>query len=364
MNDDSHDQISRLLDVDDSNLGGVKLQKMAKRMRGNKPPPLTADPIARLRELVMQHRRLGKLRVANGNMAGDKKIHKGPLAGQIRKSPLAADDQGVVKELNKIFGKTQDKLKSEMHKELRRVPVYEKWLKNVAGVGPILAAYLLSQVNIELPASAPGGTTGKPSNLIRFCGNAVIDGKRDSLQRGEKAHYAAELRCQLFVWYGGLVRGKGVGPKSDKYLDVAANYANRMRHSERVNLTKNTITRFDSKALMTYRDPTGAGKDMPVSAKNFVLQTGRRKAVDVFLEDLYIVWRSLEGLPVWAGYYAEKLGYRHGGGKIDVSKEGPQMLTFEEALALVGDCSSRKVKEAPCVKLSPTDPDLDDETDD
>lgn len=73
-----------------------------------------------------------------------------------------------------------------------------------------------------------------------------------------------------------------------------------------------------------------------VSARGFAHSYGWHKAADVFLEDLYTVWRAIEGLPVWPAFYAAKLsGYKHASGKICV--DAPTMLTLEEALELVGD---------------------------
>ena len=60
---------------------------------------------------------------------------------------------------------------------------------------------------------------------------------------------------------------------------------------------------------------------------------GWHKAADVFLEDLYIVWRAMEGLDIWPSYYAAKLGYMHGG---KISVNAPTRMTVEDALAVVG----------------------------
>jgi hypothetical protein len=60
---------------------------------------------------------------------------------------------------------------------------------------------------------------------------------------------------------------------------------------------------------------------------------GWHKAADILIEDLYIVWRTLAGMPVWPSYYAAKLGYEHGG---KISVNAPKMLSLDEAKALVG----------------------------
>jgi hypothetical protein len=72
---------------------------------------------------------------------------------------------------------------------------------------------------------------------------------------------------------------------------------------------------------------------------------GWHKAADILLEDLYVVWRALEALPVWPSYYAAKLGYEHGGAPVDkvegyFKNAAPKMLTVEDAKRLVGISSS------------------------
>lgn len=82
---------------------------------------------------------------------------------------------------------------------------------------------------------------------------------------------------------------------------------------------------------------------------------GRRKATDLLLEDLYIVWRTLAGLPVWPDLYSVRRGVYHGG-KPCVN-EG-RVLTLDEAFDIIGDLSPRAAS-AP----DPEPEALDDEED-
>jgi len=95
-----------------------------------------------------------------------------------------------------------------------------------------------------------------------------------------------------------------------------------MIHSARYIADTNKLIEFGS-------DKTRSG------AKGVIDSTGWHKSADVFLTDLYMVWRALEGLPVWCPYVAEKLGYWHAS---DIPAwTGGRTMSVEEAMILVGD---------------------------
>jgi hypothetical protein len=60
---------------------------------------------------------------------------------------------------------------------------------------------------------------------------------------------------------------------------------------------------------------------------------GRRKATDLFLWDLYVMWRTLEGLDIRADKYSAVRGRYHNGQE---ANEQRYQLTLDEARAMVG----------------------------
>jgi len=213
------------------------------------------------------------------------------------------------------------KLESEMHREMRRIPIYERWLKNVFGVGPITAAYILSYVDIE--------KSTYPSSLKKYCGFGVSsNGKRMDAccpEAKDGTIGRMDLRVIITLMLNGIriACGKtdettGARRKPNKYVKIWDDYKAR----------------------------AAASGELEAKGKGYVDAKGRRKAADVFIEDLYTVWRSLEGLPVWPAWYAAKCGYSHGG-KIftpgataddSLRAQGfnvPRHMTFDEALALI-----------------------------
>ncbi len=278
--------------------------------------PACDNPMDELRRLVRQHKALVKASVAIGNMTSNRTNH---VTGDAILCRLPVDAQVEGELLVKTYKKKANALASAMLKELRKIPIYRDWLSRVfIAKGPIMSAYLVAEINIHLAV--------KPSNLRRFCGLAVINGTLERRTKGAKNAYSSEMRMRLFQLFNTLWKGRRHSP-DNKYLAIWDQYRSRIENSERV-----TDRGVDKLGDWTGKLVNGRGKT--VSARGFAHSYGWHKAADVFLEDLYTVWRSIEGLPVWPSYYAAKLGYAHGG---TISVNAPKMLTLPEALELVGD---------------------------
>lgn len=306
----------------------TKLTKM-KRQAATPQVPSSDDPAIELKRLVREHRALTRRSVAIAAMVSDKVARKdiparGLKKGDAIKSDVPEDARQEALLLSEAFSDKASGLESAMKRELKKIPVYQHFLSRVWGLGPVVASYLVAEVDIRKAV--------KPSNLRRFAGMAVIEGSLERRKAGEKSKYNADLRMRLFQMFTAMRRnaGKEDAPTvSTKYLKIWTDYKFRMLHSARV---------VDGK--IQKQDPKGS----TVSAKGFANSTGWHKAADVFLTDLYLIWRALEGLPAWCPYVAEKLGYWHGG---DIPAwSGGRMLTLEEALTLVGEVGAEKVATA------------------
>jgi hypothetical protein len=287
--------------------------------------PSSDDPYVELRRLTKQHKAWTRKAVAIGHMSSDRKNLE---TGETIKCDLPDDVRAQMTLVVEALGRQTDKLESDMKRALKVVPIYQHFLSHVFGVGVVTASYLASEIDIHKAT--------KPSNLRRFCGLAVIGGRlerRDGAPKclGGTGTYNQELRTRLFQAFSAMWKKKGTN--TSKYLDIWRNYLHRMEQSERV-FNRGT----DKEGGWTGSIENGQGKT--VSARGFAFSTGWHKAADVLIEDLYIVWRALEGLPVWPDYYAAKVkGYEHGG-KICVDK--PMNLSLEEALEMVGYVGKRE----------------------
>lgn len=309
------DDVARALGTD------VLVGPMAKRTRKKKvdEPAAKTDPREELKRLVKEHKALTQKAKAFEASVSDKTVRTGDRAGEKIPNAVPEDARVEVLAVVESFRKRADLLESKMTKVLREVPIYKLFLSRVFGVGAVVAAYLVAEIDITRAV--------KISNLRRYCGLAVIDGRLERPRAGVKLGYNAELRVRLFqafssMWKNAAKTSKDAPHgKTSKYLDVWKNYKHRMAHSERYDATKNRLREFDKEAVRP-------------GAKAIIHSTGWHKAADVLVEDLYVVWRAIEGLPVWPSYHAAKLGYAHGG---KIVRDEPRLLTVDESLALVGD---------------------------
>lgn len=285
------------------------------RLRKRATTPSSDDPREELRRLVMQHKALTKNAVALTNMVTDKKalqdiVRDGVVVfkkGDAIKSRIPSDVQEQAKTFAKeVFAREADKIKGQMLRELRKIPVFQLFLSRVFGVGPVIAAYLVAEIDIRRSI--------KPSALRRFCGLAVIDGRLERRQKGEKAKFSTEMRTRLYQAFTAMAKNAVLHGKTTKYMEIWEG----ARHRK--------LQMADAAGKVV----NGQGRE--VSAKGYAYSYGWHKAADVLIEDLYVVWRAIEGLEVWPSYYAAKLGYEHGG---KISVNAPKLLTVEEALATV-----------------------------
>ena len=159
-----------------------------------------------------------------------------------------------------------------IEKLLDYFPVWGSWLRDIPGVGPVLAGYLVAWLD---PHKAP-----RPSSFWRYAGLHVVDGQAPKLQRGKKADWNTRLRAKLLGVLGPqFLRTKG------RYRKIYDSYRNRLEHHP------------------AWKDRTKAHK----------YRAAIRYTVKMFLKDLWEVWRELEGLPVVPDYAEAKLQHRHGG---------------------------------------------------
>lgn len=178
----------------------------------------------------------------------------------------------------------------DMAEVVKTRPLWSAFFEHTAGVGPVIAGFLMAYVDIEKAETV--------SKLWYYCGYGVEkDGKATSrrpehlievkyLDKDGKEqtkmviHHNPKVRSKLsYVLSRGLLTAKGYYK-----TEIYDNYKNRI---------KNMSKHKDKK---------------PGHIDNMA----KRKAVKEFLKDLWPVWRKMEGLPVTAPYDEAKLGKKHG----------------------------------------------------
>lgn len=182
-----------------------------------------------------------------------------------------------------------------LEKMLEDIPLYRDYLSSVVGIGPAMGGVIISEIDIH--------KARYPSSLHMYAGLDVVIDEEDGHGEGrsKKAHHLidveytnkkGEQKTRKSITYNPFLKSKLIGvlgPSFNKcgnpdYAPLYQDYKHRLEmHSNHVEKTK------------------GHRHAMAI-----------RYSVKRFLNDLYVKWRTIEGLPVAEPYEVAKLGYKHG----------------------------------------------------
>lgn len=340
-----------------------KTRNLLRKKRGEEVAH-PADPRAELRRLVWQHKRWTNDARILSQMVGDRTIARGTPEEKLVKCDKDPGDVVNIKLASDALKRRASSLETGMLVQLRQLPVWKLFLDKVFGCGPVGGAYLLAFVDIRRAM--------KPSQLIRYCGNA-LDSSTGRLERrvaGPKyavdkqgktvfnaeagGTFNAELRTR--VWQVMIAMRKNSAKATRCEAHAAVRPASSAKKEIQIAFRAEcagcsaclaTPSPFGttSKYLQRWADAvhtqTSFGQPMRGDPKGRVANSerkGRMKATDLFLEDLYMVMRAEQGLEVWPTFATIKRGYAHGGAP---SAKAPTAMSLDEALELVGDVSGR-----------------------
>ena len=310
-----------------------KLRAVA-RKRQPLPEAVHDAPLDELRRLVKQHANLTRTSVSLHHMRTDRVSLKdgfGRAKGDIIPCLLTDAARADLERAQERIDGDDARLQGEMARALRKVPIW-KWLGGVYGIAERTGAVLVGETRIDIAT--------KPSKLKRFFGVAVSSatGRLERPTAGQKNAWHAGIRCAIFQAFtamrknGAKVTADAPFGKTSKYLDIWHNAVFGALHDPRFDAEKNTWS----------GRPAG---------RKAIGQRGMWKAADVFVEDLYTVWRAMEGLEVWPDWYDVRRGHLHGGEPIGWT--GPRVITLEEALRIVGDVGGRPLMQTRTWKTTP-----------
>jgi hypothetical protein len=174
--------------------------------------------------------------------------------------------------LDGYFIKLKDmetEIKERMVETLKDKPIWETFLKKVKGIGPVTASMLINLIQIE--------KAQYPSSLCKYAG-MTPDSKR---VKGKKLDYNPDMKvtmwkiCKSFLMSSSPYR---------KFYD-------------------------QRKALEVGRNKSRKKKEQ--LTKLHIHRRANRYMGKMFLKDLYLHWRPLEGLPVSDPYPVAKLNHKY-----------------------------------------------------
>lgn len=205
----------------------------------------------------------------------------------------------------------------EISSTLKQIPIFNAWLTHQKGVGPTMAGVLLAFIPMH---NIP--TCGK---LWAYCGLAVRTGVADRRIKGQKATFNPWLKAKLtFVLGGSFIKSNS--PWRKFYDDYKHRKENTLVQicmgCKGTGLYK--PSQKDIEAATRDNEPTpkpskcancaGTGGPAPWGCnKKHRNIASMRYMVKMFLQALYVEWRTIDGLPVRVPYAEEYLGRIHSG---------------------------------------------------
>jgi len=188
------------------------------------------------------------------------------------KQKLVGDDYTMLSDAYSLIDvwsntarETEETIQKSIKKMVSVTPLWKEFLVNVKGVGPMLAAVILSEYDIERATTV--------SKMCAFTG--LVPGK-DKLVKGQTSCFNSWLRTRMC----GVLADSFIKSNSP-YRKFYDDYKNRKEQAE-------------------------WGK-----SKGHRDRAARRYMIKAFLKDLYVAWRTLEGLEVRVPYEEEYLGRAH-----------------------------------------------------
>jgi hypothetical protein len=185
----------------------------------------------------------------------------------------------------------EDKQFSRLKNVLKDFPIYNEFLEGIYGVGPAMAGVIVSEINIH--------AAQYPSSLWKYAGLDVAgDGKgrsrkKEHLEESEYINKDGETATKMGITFNPFLKTKLVGVLGSSFI-------------------KQSPTKCQYRKI--YDDYKHRLENMPAHAdktKGHRHNMAVRYAVKRFLADLYVAWRTLEGLPVATEYSEGKLGIIH-----------------------------------------------------
>lgn len=173
---------------------------------------------------------------------------------------------------------------------LKEYPIYAEFLAGVRGIGPAMAGVIVSEIDIH--------AARYPSSLWMYAG---LDCGPDGRGRSRRAEHLVELQyvaksgeesVRKSITFNPFLKTKLVGVLGASFLRAGDNEY--------------------SKIYNDYKHRLQCREDWKGESKGHIHNAAIRYMIKMFLRDLYVAWRTLEGLPVAESYQEAKLGHCHG----------------------------------------------------
>lgn len=284
------------------------IPKLARRLRTKAPEIPVENPLVELRRVASMHRDLKRTETRFRSSISDRTNRTTGEIIPCTKSPEVILD--VTTACDRMR-KESESLVRKMGKLLQGMPIYDEFLSKVPGLGAVTAAYLVTMIRIERANTV--------SQLIRYCGFGT-----------DTATGKSERRSGAPIYKPDGTKSEGATGTFNQDLKIALVVCFKMMRQScgKDRATNRYLKRWDDAKHTSQCQRGTTGK-----SDGFADDKGRRKATDLFLWDLYVMWRTLAGLPIRPDKYSAIRGRYHDGTE---ARDALYNLTLDEARAMVG----------------------------
>ena len=207
-----------------------------------------------------------------------------------RQGTLVYSSEKELARLYTMLKEEESRLEKLLEAMVSQHPLWDAFLKDVRGCGPLMAAVILSEFDIY--------KARYPSSFWKYAG---LDVAPDGRGRGRYPEHLVKVKYinskgeeaeKLSITFNPFLKTKLIGVLGPSFLRAGGYYAQIYRDYRH---------RLDTHPA--HKDKTKAHKHAMAV----------RYMVKMFLLDLWLAWRELEGLPLTLPYHTAKLGIVHSG---------------------------------------------------
>jgi hypothetical protein len=208
---------------------------------------------------------------------------------------ISEPDYDVIDDVREDSQKIEKILSKEIAKIVKAHPLWDAFFDGVKGCGPGMAAVILAEFDIEKATTVskmwqysglnPGMVRGKKRKQGKGKDFEII--VTDEMVRGDR------LTAGYVSPFNGWLRTKLVGVLADCMIKANSSYA------------------LDY--YRPYKERLESEDGWSEESKGHRANAAKRYMIKMFIKDLYVSWRTVEGLTVRPSYQEEYLNHHHAG---------------------------------------------------
>lgn len=197
-------------------------------------------------------------------------------------------------------------------------PIYTEFLEKIKGIGPAMAGVIISEfdiykakyssslemyIGLDVVKDDAGNGYGRSNRGEHLVKRAYKDKDGNDKERNSVT-FNPWLRTKLL----GVLSGSFLRAGNEKYVQVYKDAKHRYENHEKYGTHNDNKPDVERNAKYGYK--------FTITNKTRRHRMAIRKMIKAFLIDLYVAWKTIEGLEVHRPYAEAKLGMKHGEGQV------------------------------------------------